>query len=433
MTLFSPGATVFTGPNASTIDIFTQYGTILSGKSSLKTSNPFYSFTIGDKTTIYDAWQMTNPSLPMAVILKRLQAYKAFLAIVPGNSSSTECVAQAQRLSSYFRGLFRCRSCVQSFGAEKILMEYILNKDYNKPGYGTGKVAFAIILHQAEVKSAQWDYTIRSNFTLPSLRTAAPSVACLNGRTYNNFKAPNYTSYRYPCRFNYGVPSTKVFTDDLKKPQIVDYVFGYGYSGFASIQLAVDQFIFSQYGVVPNVQASVSLMPTAAYKYSNFQALVSSTLAIFYMLSYLFPVSRLVRALVAEKETRTKEGMKMMGLTNIAYNCSWLVLAFVQITSVASGITLVTLNVFQYSEKIYLFVYFESFGLATMSMCFLLSTLFARSKTASFLGPLIFFCTFFPFYSVSDPEFDTATKIAVSLVSSQCCVPLSGLHTDIPS
>ena len=56
------------------------------------------------------------------------------------------------------------------------------------------------------------------------------------------------------------------------------------------------------------------------------------------------------------------------------------------------------------------------FGLAIMSMCFLLATLFSKSKTASFLGPMVFFGVFFPYYAVNDPQFSTGVKIAVSLV-----------------
>ncbi len=58
------------------------------------------------------------------------------------------------------------------------------------------------------------------------------------------------------------------------------------------------------------VYASVSLMPTAPYKTDDFQYVISSTLGIFYMLSFLYPVSRIVRGLVVEKETRIKEGRR---------------------------------------------------------------------------------------------------------------------------
>ena len=134
--------------------------------------------------------------------------------------------------------------------------------------------------------------------------------------------------------------------------------------------------------------ASVSLMPTTAYQTDNFQYVISSTLGIFYMLSFLYPVSRIIRSLVLEKETRIREGrrdiqvsyfyvcnwsgvvgMKMMGLSDTVYNLSWLITTSTQMTLVAILITLVTsASVFEYSNKLFVFIYFEVFSLAVISM-----------------------------------------------------------------
>ena len=92
--------------------------------------------------------------------------------------------------------------------------------------------------------------------------------------------------------------------------------------------------------------------------------------------------------------------MKMMGLTDTVYNLSWLITTVLQMTLVSILITLVTASsVFEYSNKIYVFLYFEAFSLAIINMCFLLSTFFSRSKSASLLGPMIFFASFFPYYA----------------------------------
>lgn len=107
----------------------------------------------------------------------------------------------------------------------------------------------------------------------------------------------------------------------------------------------------------------------------------------------------------------------MMGLTDTIYILSWFITTLIQMTIVAVFITIATSHsVFEYSHKIYVFVYFETFGIAIMSFCYLLATFFARSKTAAFLGPLIFFATFFPYYAVNDPAFAPPVKTAASLV-----------------
>ena len=61
--------------------------------------------------------------------------------------------------------------------------------------------------------------------------------------------------------------------------------------------------------------------------------------------------------------------MKMMGLSDTVYNLSWLITTFIQMTLVAILITLVTSSsVFEYINKIFVFIYFEVFSLAVISM-----------------------------------------------------------------
>lgn len=49
-------------------------------------------------------------------------------------------------------------------------------------------------------------------------------------------------------------------------------------------------------------------MPTSPYFTDSFQDIIANVLGIFYMLSFLYPVSRFIKVLVVEKETKIKEG-----------------------------------------------------------------------------------------------------------------------------
>jgi hypothetical protein len=162
-------------------------------------------------------------------------------------------------------------------------------------------------------------------------------------------------------------------------------------------------------------------MPTDDYKTDNFQYVISSTLGIFYMLSFLYPVSRIIRSLVTEKEDRIKEGMKMMGLTDFSYNLSWFITILSQLLFVSILITLVTAtSVFEYSDKFLVFIYFAAFSFAIMNFCFLIATFFSRAKVASLIGPMVFFGVFFPYYAVSDPSYSTDVKTATCLSAPAC-------------
>ena len=367
----------------------------------------------------------------MTDILKLIHGNKAKLAIAPAVANPV-LAGHVSNLTDYIVSQTQpnLRSAILTFEDQDAMENYITSKDYDHSDYGAGKIAMAIVLYDADIAQATFDYSIRVNFTYgfgdPSSQV---SVACLYG--YNPGIPLNESVGWDDCQTVYSIPSTKYYTSDLYRPQSTDYMYGYSYSGYATLQKMVDSYIFVQYGEPTNVMASVSMMPTSAYQTDNFQFVISSVLGIFYMLSFLYPVSRTVRALVVEKETRVKEGMKMMGLTDTVYNLSWLITTTTQMTLISGLITLVTGgSVFEYSNKILVFIYFEIFSLAAMNMCYLMATLFSRSKAASLLGPMIFFASFFPYYAVSDPQFGTGTKAATCLLAPACFALGANVYAD---
>lgn len=409
---------------------YTQYGYVQSASSSGESNNPYYTFQIADNTTIYEDTYMFNPSLPMTNILELVQGNKAKVALAPVVADPV-LTAHVANLTDYIVAQTNpsLRSAMITFEDQDALESYIKSKDYDHADYGEGKIAMAIVVYAADVVTATFDYSIRVNFSYgfgdPGQQA---SVACLYG--YNP-GFPDNTIGWDDCQTVYSIPTTKYYTSDLYKPQSTSYMFGYSYSGYATLQKMVDSYIFSLYGEPTSVMASVSMMPTSTYQTDNFQFVISSVLGIFYMLSFLYPISRTVRALVVEKETRVKEGMKMMGLTDSVYNLSWFITTTTQMTIVSGLITLVTgSSVFEYSNKVLVFLYFEVFSLAAMNMCYLMATFFSRSKAASLLGPMIFFGSFFPYYAVSDPQFATGTKAATCLLAPACFALGANVYAD---
>eukprot|EP00599_Poterioochromonas_sp_BG-1_P016760 CAMPEP_0173165656 /NCGR_PEP_ID=MMETSP1105-20130129/21518_1 /TAXON_ID=2985 /ORGANISM="Ochromonas sp., Strain BG-1" /LENGTH=1579 /DNA_ID=CAMNT_0014086689 /DNA_START=11 /DNA_END=4746 /DNA_ORIENTATION=+ len=396
---------------------YRQYGYIMTPNTDSKGTNVFYAFMVGsDYNTTKALPYLENPSLPFCQILEKIEKNNAVLGVAPNNDNVNTAT---QQFYNYLQN-YDCAGYVVNkneslkyFTSESSLEDYITDKDYDDEGFT--KVAFAYVIKSVDIPNVNWDYSIRVNYTSDidsdqstenDIDSDQSTVACLYGN----------------CDFRYTIPTTKYYTEDLLKPQLSDYMYGYSYSGFSTLQLIIDQYIMKQYTTTtPDIKASMSLMPTKDYESDDFQYVISSVLGIFYILAFLYPVSRLIRALVLEKEFRIKEGMKMMGLTDTVYNLSWFITGFLQMTLIAVLITLVSsTTVFEYSNKFYVFVYFEGFGLSIMSMCFLLATLFSRSKTASLIGPMVFFVTFFPYYAVSDPQYDESSKTATCLLAPAC-------------
>ncbi|CAN0429001.1 unnamed protein product, partial [Hapterophycus canaliculatus] len=171
-----------------------------------------------------------------------------------------------------------------------------------------------------------------------------------------------------------------------------------------------------------HLNVSMGLFPEQAYLTDQFQQIIASTLGIFYMLAFLYPVSRAVRVLVGEKEGRMKEALRMMGLPDAIYHASWFITFQVQwiVTNVLI-MAVVSSSVFRYSNGWLVFLWLEAVALAVMAFCFLISTFFSRSKTAATLGSVIFFAAFFPYYYVGgEAVTNIATKTWASLLAPTC-------------
>ncbi|KAE8702551.1 hypothetical protein F3Y22_tig00110482pilonHSYRG00319 [Hibiscus syriacus] len=74
-------------------------------------------------------------------------------------------------------------------------------------------------------------------------------------------------------------------------------------------------------------------------------------------------------------------------------------------------------NLFKYSDKTVVFVYFFVFGLSAIMLSFLISTFFTRAKTAVAVGTLSFLGAFFPYYTVNDEAVAMLLKVIASFLS----------------
>lgn len=60
------------------------------------------------------------------------------------------------------------------------------------------------------------------------------------------------------CGFKYSIPPTKFITNPLVRPAKADFLFGYTYSGYATLQKAVDDFILNNASSQGHVTTTVS-------------------------------------------------------------------------------------------------------------------------------------------------------------------------------
>jgi hypothetical protein len=166
-------------------------------------------------------------------------------------------------------------------------------------------------------------------------------------------------------------------------------------------------------------QVTLVPFPVTGFRTNDFYGLVQGLLSLFVTLSFLFPVSRLIRAIVAEKEARLKEGMLQMGMSSFALSASWVITYGMLFVVIAAGCATLTVGTFlARTDWSVVFVVFLLLGWGATAWCFLISTFFSAAKTASSVGVATFFVLTFPLSAATAAGSSVATKLACAIASN---------------
>ena len=275
------------------------------------------------------------------------------------------------------------------------IQDYMKGSDYGVDGHPY----VAAVLQVDQVGSAangwQWAYTIRLN---SSQTVGDGDIAGLPDMTQSAYNSLHWT---YQSDWTQLVQNGEVFFQSF----------------FESYALMTAMGSSS----MPSRNLSFTPMPVPPYIQDDFADTVGTFLGLLFTVVFLWPVTRIIKLVVEEKETRIKEGMKMMGLYDSTLWLSWLItytLIFI-VTSIL--ITVITANnVFQYSNKGYIFFFFLLAQLSFFSFCLLVSSVFSQSRVGSTFGALVFLAIFFPYYAVYQDSVSTAQKTLACLSPPLC-------------
>jgi len=146
----------------------------------------------------------------------------------------------------------------------------------------------------------------------------------------------------------------------------------YGQNGYAYIHNWVANKVLQK--VTNNSNASIvsTLVPfkSDAYVSDSFgKYVLTDMLPIFLRLIYIIPLYRLVQNMVGEKETRARESMRMMGLSDSSYWLSWFSYYFIIVTVISLLCLIVTSgNVWVHSSKGIIFLFLWLYGLSLFGL-----------------------------------------------------------------
>eukprot|EP00002_Diphylleia_rotans_P030496 TRINITY_DN6270_c0_g1_i4.p1 TRINITY_DN6270_c0_g1~~TRINITY_DN6270_c0_g1_i4.p1 ORF type:complete len:1633 (-),score=415.86 TRINITY_DN6270_c0_g1_i4:245-5143(-) len=206
-----------------------------------------------------------------------------------------------------------------------------------------------------------------------------------------------------------------------------DYIF----SGFTSLQVAVDQALLWFFTGGPRdnfLQVKAQEYPYPKHTTNEFYTAVKNSLAFYTCLGFVYFVIRLVNQIVTEKESKIKEAMKIMGLGDIVYWSSWFI-SSVSIMGVAMFLLAAAAKistVYEKSDFFLILFFYEVWGLSIISFCFLISVFFNKSKVASAVSVIVLFVALVPNISITASS-SGGSQFVGCLLSPTCL----GLATEL--
>ena len=169
-----------------------------------------------------------------------------------------------------------------------------------------------------------------------------------------------------------------------------------------------------------NKEASINYVVMAQkfspFKTDQFGPFIGIALPFFIIIAYVCPLCILIFRMVKEKETKVKEGMKIMGLKEYVYFLSFFIQWFI-LNTIYSVINSLILNqVLQNTSYITIFAFFWLFGMSVFSMAYFFQSFMEKTRIAVVIGILVYFIMFFVSQTVLSIDVKKIYKLLISLL-----------------
>ncbi|KAF1321194.1 Abc transporter a family member 1, partial [Globisporangium splendens] len=163
----------------------------------------------------------------------------------------------------------------------------------------------------------------------------------------------------------------------------------------------------------PYLGASVAPFPIDAFTSSPFYDSVKDVFALVFILAYLYMISRVLVVFIHEKESRMREFMKILGVKEKAILISWYI-TYIGITFVGAILQAFAglVGVFSNSSVVLVFLFFFLFGTSVLAFGFLVSAVFSKARTGSFVGMILFFLMYFVSTAFTEETSENSKTIA---------------------
>ena len=251
-------------------------------------------------------------------------------------------------------------------------------------------------------------------------------LICFGMRLEENGHKYNYSLHYFDSVLSEGVKDIENVKNGLfdrfqTGPDLASYKL-YQSSGYTYIMKLINQYILQKELNDNNAKIDFSIvpMPYVDYRSDPFSKAIGYMIPFLIIIAYMCPLCLYVYRMVGEKENKSKEGMKIMGLGEGTYFLSYFI-QYVIITFIDSIInTMILTLIFTKIPFYYLFIILFLWTLDLFSMIFFFQSFIDKTRVALILSLLIYFATYFLSMACMDEGAAKALKIVMSILPPVC-------------
>lgn len=166
---------------------------------------------------------------------------------------------------------------------------------------------------------------------------------------------------------------------------------------------------------MPTISNLIVPMKMRDYYIDDFNQ-VLTLLSFFVFLTYIVPLYRVTYRIVNEKETRARESMKMMGLSDSSYWLSWISF-YACIVTLISAIVVMQLRGVIKTEMSLMFAIVWLYGMSLFGYALIVQSFFSKARTAGGFVAVAYFVSSFFDNLVNQPGNTYSEKTLGSIIS----------------
>ena len=264
------------------------------------------------------------------------------------------------------------------------LNDYVSSEDYGKPEKPT--ICFGIYFK----KNGEKDYSASLHYFSDFISHGIEDVP-------NNLKEPN---------------------EEMQQGPNMNDIIKYSNNGYIQVMNILTNHILKEVTSSPAsyINYGFAVQKYDSYKYNEFASFAGLYFTFFMVLSYLCPLILYVLKMVVEKESRSKEVMKIMGMGEGTYFLTYFVEFFIVNIFYAFIVGIIAHLMFPKIPYLYLVLYLWLFGLNIFALSFFCQSFMDTTRLALIISCLIYCLMLFVSAAVYDENIKKIYKIIAALL-----------------